>query len=173
MSSKPDPYPTPVDVVVYLISAIMNRVIKRFYCTTRLVYYAVAILKLRVVLMPTFSSRIRTANMSWRTFGVVKQIQSNTESNWRPAGCHNDNLLWRRWRQSWHYTSSRFLMLAPNDANPSPIQYCFVANLTTRSKPDVLFYKLHSQRIELVITNLSFMVASVILCEMWLCSHQV
>ena len=32
MSSKPDPYPTPVDVVVYLISAIMNRVIKRFYC---------------------------------------------------------------------------------------------------------------------------------------------
>ena len=34
VSSKPDPYPTPVDVVVYLISAIMNRVIKRFYCTT-------------------------------------------------------------------------------------------------------------------------------------------
>ena len=33
VSSKPDPYPTPVDVVVYLISAIMNRVIKRFYCT--------------------------------------------------------------------------------------------------------------------------------------------
>ena len=32
VSSKPDPYPTPVDVVVYLISAIMNRVIKRFYC---------------------------------------------------------------------------------------------------------------------------------------------
>ena len=31
VSSKPDPYPTPVDVVVYLISAIMNRVIKRFY----------------------------------------------------------------------------------------------------------------------------------------------
>ena len=34
VSSKPDPYPTPVDVVVYLISAIMNRVIKRFYCTS-------------------------------------------------------------------------------------------------------------------------------------------
>ena len=34
VSSKPDPYPTPVDVVVYLISAIMNRVIKRFYCNT-------------------------------------------------------------------------------------------------------------------------------------------
>ena len=32
VSSKPDPYPTPVDVVVYLIAAIMNRVIKRFYC---------------------------------------------------------------------------------------------------------------------------------------------
>ena len=32
VSSKPDPYPTPVDVVVYLISAIINRVIKRFYC---------------------------------------------------------------------------------------------------------------------------------------------
>ena len=32
VSSKPDPYPTPVDVVVHLISAIMNRVIKRFYC---------------------------------------------------------------------------------------------------------------------------------------------
>ena len=32
VSSKPDPYPTPVNVVVYLISAIMNRVIKRFYC---------------------------------------------------------------------------------------------------------------------------------------------
>ena len=37
VSSKPDPYPTPVDVVVYLISAIMNRVIKRFYCMG--VYY--------------------------------------------------------------------------------------------------------------------------------------
>ena len=36
VSSKPDPYPTPVDVVVYLISAIMNRVIKRFYCTEHL-----------------------------------------------------------------------------------------------------------------------------------------
>ena len=35
VSSKPDPYPTPVDVVVYLISAIMNRVIKRFYCIRR------------------------------------------------------------------------------------------------------------------------------------------
>ena len=32
VSSKPDPYPTPVDVVVYLISALINRVIKRFYC---------------------------------------------------------------------------------------------------------------------------------------------
>ena len=32
VSSKPDPYPTPVDVVVYFISAIMNHVIKRFYC---------------------------------------------------------------------------------------------------------------------------------------------
>ena len=35
VSSKPDPYPTPVDVVIYLISAIMNRVIKRFYCTPK------------------------------------------------------------------------------------------------------------------------------------------
>ena len=37
VSSKPDPYPTPVDVVVYLISAIMNRVIKRFYCNNNFV----------------------------------------------------------------------------------------------------------------------------------------
>ena len=37
VSSKPDPYPTPVDVVVYLISAIMNRVIKRFYCNSQFV----------------------------------------------------------------------------------------------------------------------------------------
>ena len=33
VSSNSDPYPTPVDVVVCLISAAMNRVIKRFYCT--------------------------------------------------------------------------------------------------------------------------------------------
>ena len=39
VSSKPDPYPTPVDVVVYLISAIMNRVIKRFYCNVGLFMY--------------------------------------------------------------------------------------------------------------------------------------
>ena len=38
VSSKPDPYPTPVDVVVYLISAIMNRVIKRFYCIVMVIF---------------------------------------------------------------------------------------------------------------------------------------
>ena len=40
VSSKPDPYPTPVDVVVYLISAIMNRVIKRFYCMSATLMHA-------------------------------------------------------------------------------------------------------------------------------------
>ena len=50
VSSKPDPYPTPVDVVVYLISAIMNRVIKRFYCTKRPVNRIVLQVRINIIL---------------------------------------------------------------------------------------------------------------------------
>ena len=50
VSSKPDPYPTPVDVVVYLISAIMNRVIKRFYCT--IILFGVTLKRRRESLIP-------------------------------------------------------------------------------------------------------------------------
>ena len=68
VSSKPDPYPTPVDVVVYLISAIMNRVIKRFYCM---------LMTLRISILLSSTNHINSMNTSaqWLLHSMITWLQ--------------------------------------------------------------------------------------------------
>ena len=75
VSSKPDPYPTPVDVVVYLISAIMNRVIKRFYCTSHV-----------TVIWETLSRVLDT--LSWKQITWIS-FPNTCRDNCKSGTCYN------------------------------------------------------------------------------------